>query len=132
VVRPVPGDCSFDYRQPELGQGIDGAAGGSRWSWAGSSPRSAFEWVEYFPGSQPEAHPRAPEVEAVGAEAAGLEVVELRNDDYRCSSSTWGAVVYFFRKVVWMVPDFTVDAYRDRLRQLHHQIQLTTLRADPN
>jgi hypothetical protein len=30
-----------------------------------------------------------------------------------------GAVVYFLRKVIWMVPGFTVDGYRDRLRDLH-------------
>ncbi len=33
-----------------------------------------------------------------------------------------GAVVYFLRLVVWIVPDFTVAAYRDRLRDLHEQI----------
>ena len=25
-----------------------------------------------------------------------------------------GAVIYFLRKVVWTVPDFTVDRYRER------------------
>jgi aminoglycoside phosphotransferase len=30
-----------------------------------------------------------------------------------------GAVVYFLRKVIWTVPGFTVDAYRERLRDLH-------------
>jgi hypothetical protein len=31
-------------------------------------------------------------------------------------------VVYFLRKVIWMVPGFTVEQYRDRLRELHEQI----------
>ena len=34
-----------------------------------------------------------------------------------------GAVVYFLRKVIWTVPDFDVDRYRDRLRALHDRIQ---------
>ncbi len=33
-----------------------------------------------------------------------------------------GAVVHFLRKVVWMVPGFTVAAHRDRLRELHERI----------
>ena len=32
-------------------------------------------------------------------------------------------VVWFLRKVIWTVPDFTVDRYRARLRELHDQIQ---------
>ncbi len=86
-------------------------------------PRSAFELVEYFLGPQPQAHPRAPEVEAAAAQAAGLEVVELRNERLQMHFFDVGAVVYFLRKVVWMVPDFTLDAYRDRLHQLHQHIQ---------
>jgi hypothetical protein len=34
-----------------------------------------------------------------------------------------GAMVYFLRKVIWFVPDFTVAKYHDRLRALHDQIQ---------
>ena len=34
-----------------------------------------------------------------------------------------GAIVAFLRKVIWIVPDFTVAAYRDRLRDLHDQIE---------
>jgi len=30
--------------------------------------------------------------------------------------------VYFLRLVVWIVPDFSVERYRDRLRALHDQI----------
>ncbi|MGN6675272.1 MAG: SAM-dependent methyltransferase, partial [Thermomicrobiales bacterium] len=33
------------------------------------------------------------------------------------------AVVHFLRKVIWIVPGFTVDAYRDRLRVLDNRIQ---------
>lgn len=34
-----------------------------------------------------------------------------------------GAVVWFLRKVIWLVPGFTVDAYRDRLRELHELME---------
>ncbi len=34
-----------------------------------------------------------------------------------------GAVIYFLRKVIWMVPGFTVDEYRERLRDLHEKIE---------
>jgi hypothetical protein len=30
--------------------------------------------------------------------------------------------VYFLRKVIWMVPDFTASQYLPRLRELHEQI----------
>jgi hypothetical protein len=33
-----------------------------------------------------------------------------------------GAVIYFLRLVIWIVPGFTVEAHRDRLRALHHHI----------
>lgn len=87
-------------------------------------PASAFELVEYFLGPQPEAAAkRHPEVEAAEAAAAGLEVVDLRMERLRMEFFDIGAVVYFLRKVIWMVPDFTVERYRDRLRALNQQIE---------
>jgi hypothetical protein len=32
-------------------------------------------------------------------------------------------VVYLLRKVIWWVPGFTVEAHRDRLRDLDEQIR---------
>jgi len=51
-----------------------------------------------------------------------LEVVDCRNERLRVEFFDVGAVVFFLRKVVWTVPDFTVDRYRERLRDLHNQI----------
>jgi hypothetical protein len=34
-----------------------------------------------------------------------------------------GAMVFFLRKIICTVPDFTVERYRDRLRDLHGQIE---------
>ncbi|MER7578431.1 class I SAM-dependent methyltransferase [Kitasatospora sp. NPDC097691] len=87
-------------------------------------PASVFELVEYFLGPQPEAREgRRPEVESEEARAAGLEVVDLRSERLRMEFRDIGAVVYFLRKVIWMVPGFTVDAYRDRLRELDARIR---------
>ncbi|MFI9209919.1 class I SAM-dependent methyltransferase [Streptomyces sp. NPDC053253] len=88
-------------------------------------PASVFELVEYFLGPQPEEvrRKRHPDDARRAAEAAGLEVVDLRAEFLHTEFLDVGAVVYFLRKVIWMVPGFTVDQYRDRLRQLHDQIE---------
>ncbi|MET7319979.1 class I SAM-dependent methyltransferase [Streptomyces sp. NPDC005549] len=88
-------------------------------------PASVFELIEYFLGPLPEAshRHRHPDRERADAEAAGLEVVEVRAERLRMEFFDVGAVVHFLRKVVWMVPGFTVDAYRDRLRDLHERIE---------
>lgn len=88
-------------------------------------PASVFELCEYFLGPLPAANHRArhPDDARAEAEAAGLEVVDLRAESLRMEFFDVGAVIYFLRKVIWMVPGFTVEQYRDRLRELHDQIQ---------
>ncbi|KOG32958.1 class I SAM-dependent methyltransferase [Streptomyces resistomycificus] len=88
-------------------------------------PRSVFELVEYFLGPQgPDiSSGRHPDRERAAAEAAGLEVVDLRAERLRMEFHDIAAVVHFLRKVVWMVPGFTVEAYEPRLRALHEQIE---------
>ncbi|MNI83930.1 hypothetical protein D3C73_1407870 [compost metagenome] len=34
-----------------------------------------------------------------------------------------GAVVWILRKCVWWVPDFSVEGYRDRLKELDEQMR---------
>ncbi|MGA5065140.1 class I SAM-dependent methyltransferase [Streptomyces exfoliatus] len=88
-------------------------------------PSSVFELVEYFLGPQTEEVRRArhPDDARRDAEAAGLEVVDLRSESLRTEFLDIGAVIYFLRKVIWMVPGFTVDRYRDRLRELHGRLE---------
>lgn len=88
-------------------------------------PGSAFEVVEHFLGPQPEAgrNARHPDGERAGAEAAGLEIVDLRAERLRMEFHDIGAVVHFLRKVVWMVPGFTVEQYRPQLLSLHERIE---------
>ncbi|GAA2320404.1 class I SAM-dependent methyltransferase [Streptomyces kunmingensis] len=87
-------------------------------------PSSVFEVVEYFLGPQPEESRRArdPYAEKAQAEAAGLDVVDLRAERLRIEFFDIGAVVYFLRKVIWMVPGFTAEAYRPQLLALHERI----------
>lgn len=87
-------------------------------------PATMAELVEYFIGPQPdkgaEFHPDAVRVQA---EAAGLQIVDLRMERMRAEFFDVGAIVYFLRKVIWSVPDFTVQRYRDRLAELHERIE---------
>jgi hypothetical protein len=87
-------------------------------------PSSVFELVEFFRGPQPAEvrNGRHPDHARRDATAAGLEVVDLRTARLRIEFHDVGAVVWFLRKVIWMVPGFTVAAYRDRLRALHELI----------
>ncbi len=48
--------------------------------------------------------------------------MDIRFESLRIEFHDIGSVVYFLRKVIWMVPGFTVEQYRDRLRELHEQI----------
>ncbi|MDT8915897.1 class I SAM-dependent methyltransferase [Amycolatopsis sp. PS_44_ISF1] len=88
-------------------------------------PASVFELVEYFLGPQSAQvrRGRHPEDARAAAERAGLEVVDLRPEALRTEFFDVGAVIYFLRKVIWMVPGFTVEAYRPRLRELHEQLR---------
>ncbi|MFD7024389.1 class I SAM-dependent methyltransferase [Promicromonospora sukumoe] len=53
---------------------------------------------------------------------AGFEVVGLRDTLTRVEFLDLAAVVHFLRKVLWTVPDFDVERYRDRLRALYDHI----------
>ncbi|UOZ10282.1 methyltransferase domain-containing protein [Amycolatopsis sp. WQ 127309] len=88
-------------------------------------PASVFELVEYFLGPQPAdvREGRHPDHAVAAASEAGLEVVDLRSESLRTEFRDIGAVVYFLRKVIWMVPGFTVEQYRPRLRELHDLIE---------
>jgi SAM-dependent methyltransferase len=88
-------------------------------------PSSVFELVEYFLGplSAEVRSGRDPERARHAAEEAGLEVVDLRFEKLRTEFLDIGAVIYFLRKVIWMVPGFTVEQYRDRLRELDRQLR---------
>ncbi len=74
-------------------------------------------------GPQPIGEGRSVERAIADAEAAGLGVVDLQEAALRMEFYDVAAVVVFLRKVIWIVPDFTVDRYRQRLAALHDRIQ---------
>ncbi|NUV98570.1 class I SAM-dependent methyltransferase [Streptomyces sp. CAI 127] len=129
---PLPfGDAAFDLvvsRHPvttwweEIARVL--APGGTYFSQQ-VGPASVFELVEYFLGPQPPEvrRGRHPEDARAAATAAGLEVVDLRSETLRTEFRDIGAVVYFLRKVIWMVPGFTVEQYRPQLAALHRKIE---------
>ena len=87
-------------------------------------PATMGELVEYFIGPQPEKWAEFhPDAQGAQAQAAGLQLVDIRMERLRAEFFDIGAVIYFLRKVIWTVPDFTVQRYRDRLRELHERIE---------
>lgn len=88
-------------------------------------PASAFELIEFFLGRLPESayRGRHPDDEARDARAAGLEIVDLRTERLRIELFDVGAAIYLLRKVIWWVPDFTVEKYGERLRALDARIR---------
>ncbi|EIV90803.1 class I SAM-dependent methyltransferase [Frankia sp. QA3] len=90
-------------------------------------PASVGELTEYFLGPQPASARgrRHPDGARAAAHAAGLAVVDLRMETLHTEFRDVGAVIYFLRKVVWIVPGFTVERYRERLAELHERIRAT-------
>jgi SAM-dependent methyltransferase len=86
-------------------------------------PYSVRELSEFILGPLPPETTRDPEQARQAAERVGLEVTDLRFERLRTVFYDVGAVIYFLRLVVWIVPDFTVERFRERLRALHEQIE---------
>lgn len=81
------------------------------------------ELVDFLMGPQPVGDARKTTTAIRGAEGAGLNVRDLRRAVLRVEFFDVGAVVHFLRKVLWTVPDFSVERYGDRLLALHHLIE---------
>jgi SAM-dependent methyltransferase len=91
-------------------------------------PATMAELFEYFLGPQPHKWAELqPDTQTARAQAAGLQVIQMRMERLRAEFFDVGAVIYFLRKVIWTVPDFSVDRYRVRLREMHEHIEATGL-----
>jgi SAM-dependent methyltransferase len=82
-----------------------------------------LELINAMIGSHTPGTSRSTETAVARATEAGLDVVDLRAETLRSEFFDIGAVVYFLRKVMWLVPGFTVEAYRERLRAVHERIK---------
>jgi SAM-dependent methyltransferase len=85
-------------------------------------PHSLRELSEFFLGPLPPDSTRHPDAACRAAQAAGLAVTELRSERLRTVFYDVGAVVYFLRLVVWIVPGFSVERFEDRLRAMHDHV----------
>lgn len=87
-------------------------------------PATMIELTEFLLGPMPgKGAEYAPDVQQADAEAAGLQIIDLRMERLRAEFFDVGAVIYFLRKVIWTVPGFAVEDHLDRLRELHEQIE---------
>lgn len=86
-------------------------------------PHSHRELSEWMLGPGAAGSSRHPELARAAAESAGLLVTDLRHERLRTVFYDIGAVVYFLRLVVWTVPDFDVETYRNELSALHDRIE---------
>jgi SAM-dependent methyltransferase len=85
-------------------------------------PGSVRELTDFMMGPQEVSRSRSSARAVADAEAVGLSVVDVRDTTLRMEFHDVAAVVHFLRKVLWIVPGFTVDAYRDRLAAMHELI----------
>lgn len=81
------------------------------------------ELIEFMMSARPVNESRSPRRTRDAAESAGLQVVQLQSSALRVEFFDVAAVVYFLRKVLWTVPDFTIERYEDRLRAMHDYIE---------
>ncbi len=81
------------------------------------------ELTDFLMGPQPWSVRQRLEVAVADARSAGLDVIDAREESLPVRFYDVGAVVYFLRKVIWTVPDFSVEKYRDRLIVLHEKIE---------
>jgi len=78
---------------------------------------------EFMMGPQPDNQSRSTDLAAAAAEAAGLQVTDLREQATRVEFFDVAAVVYFLRKVLWTVPGFTSAGYAEPLARMHEHIK---------
>ncbi|MGB3335438.1 MAG: class I SAM-dependent methyltransferase [Mycobacterium sp.] len=87
-------------------------------------PGTVGELADYFDAPPPARHAASDVAGQVAeAKAAGLQPADARMERLRVEFFDVGSVIYFLRKVIWIVPGFTADGYLDRLRALHDLIE---------
>jgi SAM-dependent methyltransferase len=80
------------------------------------------ELSEAMLGPLPPSERQHPEQIKAAAQAAGFEILSVRDERLRVEFFDVAAVAHFLRKVIWTVPDFTIEKYRPQLRAVHDEI----------
>jgi len=83
------------------------------------------ELTDFMMGPQSVSDVRSAQRAVATASSFGLDVIDLKEESLPIVFFDVGAVVHFLRKVIWTVPDFTVEKYRRRLFALHEHIEQT-------
>lgn len=81
------------------------------------------ELADFMMGSQPISEVRSTRRAVDAATSAGLQVIDLKEESLSIQFFDVAAVVYFLRKVIWTVPNFSVETYRVRLKEMHDHIE---------
>jgi SAM-dependent methyltransferase len=81
------------------------------------------ELTDFMIGPQPISETRSVGQAISFATNAGLEVTDVQEESLPIEFFDVGAVVYFLRKVIWSVPDFTTEKYRRRLKSVFDHIE---------
>jgi hypothetical protein len=81
------------------------------------------ELTDFLMDPQPVSESRRLDRAVSLATGVGLEVINAQEESLTVEFFDVGAVVYFLRKVVWTVPDFSTDKYRERLKLMHDHIK---------
>jgi len=84
---------------------------------------SNCELIDFRMGRSRRARARSPRRAAKLAEAAGLVVIDLRQESLQTVFNDIGRVVHLLRDVPWTVPGFTVEDYPDQLLALHEHVE---------
>ncbi|WP_432824391.1 methyltransferase domain-containing protein [Dactylosporangium sp. CA-092794] len=79
--------------------------------------------TDFMMGPQPIGDGRSVARAVAGATAAGLEVADVRTATLRMEFFDVAAVAVYLRKVIWIVPEFSIEGYRDRLAAMHALIR---------
>ena len=54
---------------------------------------------------------------------AGFEIIEQKKASPKQRSFDIGAIVYYFQAIPWQLPDFTIEKYYDKLKEMHQLIE---------
>ncbi|WP_238007850.1 class I SAM-dependent methyltransferase [Dactylosporangium sp. AC04546] len=83
---------------------------------------TAAALTDFMMGPQPVGDVRSTARAVADAASCGLRLVDLREATLRLEFFDVAAVAVYLRKVIWIVPGFTVEGYRDKLAELHERI----------